>query len=129
VQHARCGTSFVLYVLLISILLFAPLTFSTVEPGWLALLLRFVTRLALVPVVAAVAYEIIRFSAAHAESAAMRLLIAPGLALQKMTTREPDDSMVECAIAALQPVLAADGRPVPAPVVQPFAAEPSTASD
>ncbi|HRW46544.1 MAG TPA: DUF1385 domain-containing protein, partial [Caldilinea sp.] len=65
VQHTRCGTSFLLYVLVISILLFAPLTFSNVEPGWLALLLRFVTRLALVPVVAAIAYEIIRFSAAH----------------------------------------------------------------
>ncbi len=45
----------------------------------------------------------------------MRLLIAPGLALQKLTTREPDDSMVECAIAALQPVLAADGLGVLAP--------------
>ena len=109
VQHTRCGTSFLLYVLVISILLFAPLTFSTVEPGWLALLLRFVSRLMLVPVVAAVAYEIIRFSAAHQEKSLMRWLIAPGLALQKLTTREPDDGMVECAIAALKPVLAADG--------------------
>jgi uncharacterized protein YqhQ len=94
----------------ISIVLFAPLTFSEVEPGWLALLLRFVTRLALVPVVAAIAYEIIRFSAAHDRNPLMRMLITPGLWLQKLTTREPDDRMVECAIAALQPVLAADGR-------------------
>jgi len=114
VQHTRCGTSFLLYVLVISILLFAPLTFSDVEPGWLALLLRFVTRLALVPVVASIAYEIIRFSAAHDRNPIMRMLIAPGLWLQKMTTREPDDSMVECAIAALQPVLIADGK-LPAP--------------
>ncbi len=111
VQHTRCGTSFLLYVLVISILLFAPLTFSGVEPDWLALLLRFVTRLALVPVVAAIAYEIIRFSAAHDRNPLMRMFIMPGLWLQKLTTREPDDRMVECAIAALQPVLAADGRP------------------
>jgi uncharacterized protein YqhQ len=109
VQHTRCGTSFLLYVLVISIVLFAPLTFADVEPGWLALVLRFVTRLALVPIVAGIAYEIIRFSAAHVNNPLMRLLIAPGLALQKLTTREPDDSMIECAITALQPVLAADG--------------------
>ncbi|GIV80478.1 MAG: membrane protein [Pirellulaceae bacterium] len=109
VQHTRCGTSFLLYVLVISIFLFAPLTFAGVQPGWLALVLRFVTRLLLVPVVASIAYEIIRFSAAHDDKPLMRALIAPGLALQKMTTREPDDAMIECAIAALQPVLAADG--------------------
>lgn len=108
-QHVRCGTSFLLYVLVISIILFAPLTFANVEPGWLALLLRFVSRLALVPVVAGIAYEIIRFSAAHAENPLTRLLIAPGLALQKLTTREPDDAMIETAIAAFIPVAAADG--------------------
>ncbi len=101
VQHTRCGTSFLLYVLVISIILFAPLTFSSVEPGWLALLLRFGTRLALIPVVAGIAYEIIRFSAAHDSNRFMRALIWPGLMLQKLTTREPDDGMVACAIAAL----------------------------
>lgn len=109
VQHTRCGTSFLLYVLVISIILFAPLTFNGVEPGWLALVLRLISRLLLVPIVAGIAYEIIRFSTAHQENPLMRALIAPGLALQKLTTREPDDSMVECAIAALVPVLAADG--------------------
>lgn len=108
-QHTRCGTSFLLYVLVTSVILFAPLTFSDVEPGWLALLLRLTSRLLLIPVVAGIAYEIIRFSTAHAENPLMRLLIAPGLALQKLTTREPDDSMIECAIVALKPVLAADG--------------------
>jgi uncharacterized protein YqhQ len=117
VQHVRCGTSFLLYVLVISIFLFAPLTFAGVEPGWLALLLRFVTRLLLIPLVAGVAYELIRFSAAHINWPLMRLLIAPGLALQKLTTREPDDSMVECAIAALLPVLAADGVVVKADLI------------
>lgn len=108
VQHTRCGTSFLLYVLIISIILFAPLTFAGIEPGWLALLLRFVTRLLLIPIVAGIAYEIIRFSARHDKNPLMRGLIAPGLLLQKLTTREPDDGMVECAIAALRPVLAAD---------------------
>ena len=109
VQHVRCGTSFLLYVLVISILLFAPLTFGWVEHGGLALLLRFVTRLLLIPFVAAISYEIIRFSANHAGNPVMRLFIAPGLLLQRITTREPDNTMVECAIAALLPVLAADG--------------------
>lgn len=109
VQHVRCGTSFLLYVLVISILLFAPLTFAWLEQAWLALLLRFVTRLLLIPFVAAIAYEIIRFSANHAGNPMMRLLIAPGLMLQRITTREPDNEMVECAIAALLPVLSADG--------------------
>jgi uncharacterized protein YqhQ len=118
-QHVRCGTSFLLYVLVISIILFAPLTFSNVEPYWLSLLLRFVSRLLLVPVVAGISYEILRFSAAHIGNPLMRLLIAPGLAMQKLTTREPDDSMIECAIVALEPVLAADGIEVRAEVASP----------
>jgi uncharacterized protein YqhQ len=131
VQHVRCGTSFLLYVLVISIILFAPLTFAGVEPGWLALVLRFVSRLLLVPVVAGIAYEIIRFSAAHAGNPLMRALIAPGLALQKLTTREPDDSMIECAIAALEPVLAADGIQPVAVVESPrvYDSEPPRATD
>jgi len=109
VQHTRCGTSFLLYVLVISIILFAPLTFSSVEPVWFALILRFASRLLLVPVVAAISYEILRFSAGHDDKWLMRMLIWPGLMLQKLTTRSPDDGMVACAIAALEPVLVADG--------------------
>ncbi len=116
VQHVRCGTSFLLYVLVISIFLFAPLTFSGVEPVWLALLLRLVSRLLLIPVVASISYEILRYSASHMDRAFMRVIIAPGLALQKLTTREPEDGMVECAIAALDPVLAADGVAVAAAI-------------
>ena len=108
VQHTRCGTSFLLYVIVLSIILFAPLTFSGIRPVALALLLRLITRLLLVPLVAGIAYEIIRFSAAHDEKPIMRALIWPGLMLQKLTTRQPDDGMVECAIAALDPVLASD---------------------
>jgi uncharacterized protein YqhQ len=116
VQHTRCGTSFLLYVLVISILLFAPLTFNGVEPGWLGLLLRFITRILLIPIVAGIAYEIIRWSAANDSNPVVRALITPGLLLQKLTTREPDDSMVEAAIAALEPVLAADKMAVNQPI-------------
>ena len=109
VQHVRCGTSFLLYVIVISIFLFAPLTFHSVEPTWFAMILRFVSRLLLVPVVASISYEILRFSAGHMDKPIMRVIIWPGLQLQKLTTRPPEDGMVECAIAALEPVLAADG--------------------
>jgi uncharacterized protein YqhQ len=81
--------------------------------------------LALVPVVAAIAYEIIRFSAAHEANPFMRAIITPGLWLQKMTTREPDDGMVACAIAALQPVLAADDK---LPAAESLASTPNIGS-
>ena len=109
VQHTRCGTSFLLFVLVLSIILFAPLTFSGVESALLALLLRFITRLLLIPIVAGIAYEILRYSTRHQNNPFMRAVIAPGLLLQKMTTRPPDDTMVETAIMALKPVLVADG--------------------
>jgi uncharacterized protein YqhQ len=112
VQHVRCGTSFLLYVMLISMVLFAPLTFTNVEPTWLALLLRITSRLLLVPVVAGISYEVLRLSANHATNPIMRVIMAPGLALQKLTTREPDDGMIECAIVALEPVLVSDAVPV-----------------
>ncbi len=104
--HTRCGTSFLLFVLLISILLFVPLQFDNI-------LLRFASRLLLIPVVAGIAYEFLRFSTRHQANPIMKLFIAPGLALQKLTTREPDLDMLEVAIAALQPVLAADGLEIP----------------
>jgi uncharacterized protein YqhQ len=127
VQHTRCGTSFLLYVIVISIILFAPLTFNQMENGALALVLRFASRLLLVPVVASIAYEMIRFSAAHQDHWLMRMFIKPGLWLQKLTTRQPDDTMVECAIAALRPVLQADGRLVDDLAVQ-TASQPAAQS-
>ena len=118
VQHTRCGTSFLLFVLVISIFLFAPLTFSGIESAALALLLRFITRLLLIPIVAGIAYEILRYSTRHQNNPIMQAVIAPGLLLQKLTTREPDDDMVETSIVALKPVLVADGviEADPAPV-------------
>ena len=63
----------------------------------------------LIPVVAGIAYEFLRFTAGRVDNPLVRALIAPGLLLQRLTTREPDERMLECAIAALKPVLAADG--------------------
>jgi len=117
VQHPRCGTSFLLMVLLISIVLFAPLHFNFIE-GPLAYVARLGSRLLLIPVVAGISYEFLRFSAKHQANSIVKVLIAPGLALQRLTTREPDETMLECAIAALVPVLAADGIEVERPAVE-----------
>lgn len=119
VQHPRCGTSFLLMVLVISIILFAPLHFNFL-PGALGYAARLLSRLLLIPVVAGISYEFLRFTAKHQANAFVRALIAPGLALQRLTTREPDSNMLECAIAALVPVLTADGIKVPAASAQAF---------
>jgi uncharacterized protein YqhQ len=96
--HPRCGTSFLLVVMVVSILVFSLL-------GRPPLLLRIASRIVLIPVIAGIAYEFIKFSAAHQDHWLMRLLIAPGLWLQGFTTRQPDASMLEVAIAALQRLL------------------------
>ena len=102
VAHPRCGTAFLLYVVVLSIFVFALL-------GRPSLPVRVVTRVAFVPVIAAVAYEVIRFSARNQNNPAVRALLMPGLALQSLTTREPDDAQVAVAIAALERVLESDG--------------------
>jgi len=100
-RHTRCGTSFLLVVLVLFVLL-------TSLMGRPPFLLRLLSRLVLVPVVAALAYEFIKFSARHDDHPLVRLLTAPGLWLQRLTTEEPDERMLEVSIAALQRVLAED---------------------
>jgi uncharacterized protein YqhQ len=100
--HPRCGTTFLLIVVVLSILLFILL-------GRPPMIWRIVSRIVLVPVVAAVAYEGIRWAAGHFGNPLVRAIMAPGLLLQRLTTRPPDDSMLEVGIAALQRVLVADG--------------------
>jgi len=97
--HTRCGTSFLLTLVFLSVLLFAPL-----DPP--SLLWRLISRLALLPVLTGISYEFIRLSARLADRPWMRVLVGPNLALQRLTTREPDDSMLEVSIAALKAVLA-----------------------
>lgn len=96
--HPRCGTSFLLIVVVISIFVFA---FLSLDPLWWRLL----SRVLLMPLVAGVAYEVLKFTSRHLDSPAMRCAIAPGLWLQRLTTREPDDSQLEVALAALKKVL------------------------
>jgi len=97
-SHARCGTSFIVVVLVMSILVLALL-------GRPPVLLAILSRVLLLPLIAAASYEIIKWSADRQGNLLVRSLTAPGLLLQKLVTRPPDDSQVEAAIAALQLVL------------------------
>lgn len=96
--HPRCGTSFLLVVVVLSIAIFSLL-------GRPALPVRLASRVLLVPVIAGVSYEFLRFAATRRHRAAIRALMAPGLLLQRLTTREPDASQVEVAIEALRRLL------------------------
>ena len=96
--HTRCGTAFLLIVVVLTVLIFAP--FSTPSLLW-----RVLSRITLLPVIAGIAYETLRLTARLADRPWMRVIIAPNLALQRLTTREPDDDMLEVAIAALKAVL------------------------
>lgn len=101
--HPRCGTSFLLVVLLINFIV----SFLLVRD--LPLIWRILSHIPLIPLIAAISYELLRLSAANYHRAWVRVLVAPSLAFQKLTTREPDDTMIAVAIAALLPVLASDG--------------------
>jgi uncharacterized protein YqhQ len=100
--HTRCGTGFLLIVMVVSIVVFALV-------GSPSLLIKVFSRIILIPVVAAIAYELMRLGAANYRFRVVRWLLAPGLALQGLTTREPDDTMIECAIASLKRVMQRDG--------------------
>lgn len=119
VIHTRCGTSFLLTVMLISIIVFA---LVGQQPMWVEL----ISRVTLIPLIAGAAYEVLRFTADHYDNRLVRILIRPNLELQYFTTREPNDEQLELAIIALRSVLALDGvivgepveglQPVPVPV-------------
>lgn len=94
-QHPRCGTSFLMVVMIVSIVLFSVIKFES-------LVLNFLVRLALVPLVAGLSYEIIRLSAKKEGSWIFKLITLPGVWLQNITTQEPDDQQLEVAIVALK---------------------------
>lgn len=96
--HPRCGTNFLMIVMLISMFIFTFL-------GWPSLLERIASRIILMPVIAGVSYELIRYAGAHTDNPLVRIAITPGLLLQKLTTRQPDDSQIEVAIASLKAVV------------------------
>jgi uncharacterized protein YqhQ len=101
--HPRCGTAFLLWVMVIAIFVFA--FFG--RPHWYWLI---VSRIALLPVIAGLAYELIRFAGKHADNRLLMTLLAPGLWLQRLTTREPSLDQLEVSIRALREVLQREGR-------------------
>ena len=107
--HPRCGTAFLLLVVLIAILVFLALdilVFLALEhpPLWI----RIVSRIALLPVIAGISYEVLRIHGRYSANRFLKVLLGPGLLLQMLTTRRPDDSQIEVAIAALKGAVAAD---------------------
>ena len=98
--HPRCGTSFIFLVLFISILLSSVVT-------WNSLVIRVALKLLMLPLVMAIAYELIRLAGRH-DNLFTRIVSWPGLKIQRLTTREPDDGMIEAAIASIEAVLPED---------------------
>ena len=119
VLHVRCGTNFLLTVMVVTIVVYA--FFG--RPGWVMLV---ASRVVLIPLIAGLSYEIIRFAAKHMQWRWVRILMRPGLLLQKLTTREPTLDQVEVAVASLRAVLTAeqlsevDSR-APVPIAAPIA--------
>jgi uncharacterized protein YqhQ len=115
--HVRCGTSFLLMVMIIAIIVFSIVPVKSIA---LALgisnklgqlLIAIIARLILLPLVAGIAYEItVKWAGNHAENPIVRVFLWPGMQLQRMTTREPSDDMVEVAVAAMQPIIAREDR-------------------
>ncbi len=103
--HPRCGTSFLLFVLIISILVFSIVT----SHNWI---IKFGSRIALLPVIAGISYELLKLSAKHKKNAIFSTVIFPGLMLQKITTNKPNDKQIEVAIKSLKDVLQAEKAPI-----------------
>ena len=97
--HPRCGTSFLLIVMLVSIAVF-----SLIPKLW-PFYLKAASRVVLLPLIAGISYEFLKWSARHESNPLVRLLVAPGLALQRLTTGEPDDAQLEVAIRSLHEAL------------------------
>ena len=104
--HPRCGTAFLLWVMVIAIFVFA--FFG--QPVWYWLI---ASRILLLPLIAGLAYELIRFAGKHSDNRVLMTLLAPGLWLQRLTTRQPSLDQIEVSIRALKEVLALEGRPAP----------------
>jgi uncharacterized protein YqhQ len=100
--HPRCGTSFLMFVMVISIMVFS------LVPSTAMFAVKVGARIVLLPLIAGLAYEVIRFSARHLKNPVCRALTRPGMWLQKITTKEPDDRQLEVAIIALKTALAYD---------------------
>ena len=104
--HPRCGTAFLLWVMVVGVFVFATIG----RPAWYWLI---VSRILLLPVIAGIAYELIRFAGKHQDNRVLMTLLAPGLWLQRLTTREPSLDQLEVSIRALREVLEREGRERP----------------
>jgi uncharacterized protein YqhQ len=114
--HPRCGTSFLLIVMCTAIVLFSVLDAFLIQwLGELTVLIRIATHLPLIPVVGGISYEFIRASAKRSETAIGKFIVAPGLWLQKITTKEPDASQLEVAVVALRCALGEDSEAAVSP--------------
>ena len=114
-QHPRCGTSFLMVVMLVAIVMFSIVRFDS-------LLFNFLTRILLIPVIAGLSYEVIRASAKAKGQSFLKLITLPGIWLQNITTQEPDDDQLEVAIFALEKSLALEPVPQVAMAAQPVTA-------
>ncbi len=115
--HPRCGTSFLLIVMLASIVLFALVdTVLIAMLGTLTFAVRLAVHLPLIPLIGGLSYEVIRWTARHTGSFWGRLLVLPGLWLQRITTREPDEAQLEVALTALRAAIGEDEHVTPPPV-------------
>ena len=107
--HPRCGTSFIVMVMIISLVFFAFLdTLIIYYTGSINLIVRLLTHIPLIPIVGGISYEALKASAKHADSKIVSFLIKPGLALQRITTSQPNDDQIEVAICALKAALGED---------------------
>jgi len=121
--HPRCGTSFLMTVVLVSIIMFM---FFPRDPFWFLV----VSRIILVPIIAGLSYEFIRFAGTHQSNVWIRVINAPNLLLQDLTTRPPDDGMMEVAITAIEYAIALDdGRATPSDDSSVLSTEPYKAPD
>jgi uncharacterized protein YqhQ len=105
--HPRCGTEFLVVVMVLSIIAFAVVGKQTP-------LVMIGSRILLIPVIAAVGYEILKFGARHRSNPIVRAIMYPGILVQMITTRQPTDDMIEVAIVSMEEALRADGEPLPA---------------
>jgi uncharacterized protein YqhQ len=105
--HPRCGTEFLVVVVLLSIIMFSLIGRQTP-------LVMIASRIALIPVIASVGYELLRLGARHRSNPVVRVIMWPGILVQKITTKQPTDDMIEVAIVAVEEALRADGEAVPA---------------
>jgi uncharacterized protein YqhQ len=115
-MHVRCGTSFLLMVMIIALVVYSLVPMKAIlgamglSAGWAVTLFAVLIRILLLPVIAGLAYEVIKWAGRKPDNGFVRVILWPGLQLQRMTTRQPDDGMIEVAVAAMQPVIAREQR-------------------